>query len=240
MRIIKRILCTVLLAALLVILIPHIKLHIRFFRFSSPDAITFEGTEYTYLASEPTLYYLGELEFKTALEGEPEDFEHMLGSIETGLYSIKDAEADNILVRYMPDNEWYSIYRKSSLPPLDCTADNCSRLEFVPWKSAPSEDNVCTSSDEEIIDRVEIAEFFADIRSQKTPEEAGLYDYVRQPNGFFKNCYVAGAICGYFEEEPDVYIRMTVTSYNDQAYSIKLENKEYVLPEKWVKRLRVH
>ena len=42
-----------------------------------------------------------------------------------------------------------------------------------------------------------------------------------QPDGSFENCYVYAVIYGYFEEEPDLVIRMQVWSYNDLAYISK-------------------
>lgn len=242
MRLIKKSLCALLIFVLLFILCAVLTLGIRSLRrsqLSAADTVTLAGTEYTYLASEPTLYYLGELEFETGIEGEPESFGHMLGTIETGLFSIRDAETDNILIRYTPDNEWFSIYRKFSLPPLDYSADNCSRLEFVDANHGSAESEDHRSCGKGVTDPSMIVSFLSDVRSQKTPAEAGLFDYVIQPNGFYKNCYVTGAIYGYFEDEPYVHIRMNITSYNDQAYSVSLDGKDYVLPDPWVELLEI-
>ena len=52
-----------------------------------------------------------------------------------------------------------------------------------------------------------------------------------------ENCYTYAVIYGFFEEEPNLAIRIDVTSYNDLAYSVCIENKEYVLPNDWVQRL---
>lgn len=243
MRFIKKILLGVLILLLLFILWAFLTLSIRYFRkawLKSTNTVTLSGTKYAHLASEPNLYYLGGLEFETNIDGEPESFSHMLGTIKTGLFSIKDAEIDNILIRYHPDDEWFSIYRKSSLPPLDYSADNCCRIEFVDANHASAESEDHRSCGKGVTDPSMIIKFLSDVRSQKTPAEAGLYDYVIQTNGFFKNCYIAGAIYGYFEAEPYVHIRMDITSYNDQAYSISIEGKDYVLPEKWVELLGVH
>ena len=86
---------------------------------------------------------------------------------------------------------------------------------------------------------VSIEKKFIETKADMTGVSLNPY-YVIQPNGFFKNCYIAGAIYGYFEAEPYVHIRMDITSYNDQAYSISIEGKDYVLPEKWVELLGVH
>ena len=238
MRFIKKLLSGVLAVLLLFVIAACIKRCIRYTGFiSSPDTVSFYGKEYTYLASEPNLCHLGKLEFKGGMEDEPKQFEHMLGEIQTGLYSVRGDESNRVLVRYQPNNEWYSVYRKSSLPPLDYSANNCCRIEFVKWRSGASEDHrVCGKG---IADLSMIVEFLSDVRSQKTPTEAGLYNYVIQPNGFYKNCRITGTVLGYFEDEPFVCIRMDVTSYNDQAYSISIEGKEYVLPDKWVERLGI-
>ena len=76
------------------------------------------------------------------------------------------------------------------------------------------------------------------MRSQQSPEAAGLYELVEQEDGFLENCYRYGVIYGFFSEEPNLAVPMTVTSYNDLAYSVSIEGRNYVLPEKWVERLR--
>ena len=43
-------------------------------------------------------------------------------------------------------------------------------------------------------------------------------------------------IYGFFENEPNLAIRMDITSYNDLAYSVSINDKEYVLPEKWIQK----
>ena len=113
--------------------------------------------------------------------------------------------------------------------------DNCSRLELV-FKNDPDH-AVCGKG---ITDPVQIAQFLSDIRSGQTSHEADLYSLVRKPNRMLENCYTYGTIYGSFAEEPDVVIHMPVTSYNDQAYSIRMEHREYVLPEEWMELLRGH
>lgn len=199
------------------------------------------GIEYTYLCREgslsPNNLSFDSLIFEGSIAGEPDTLNHLGLAIPTGMYSIRGDRTFDVLIRYRHDDEWYSIYRKSSLPPLDYSADHSSRFVFVDSYFSEVFAPIFGSF---IVDPQEIAEFLSDIRSQQTPRDAGLYDLIRQPNGYLENCYICGTIYGYFEEEPNVRIQMRVTSYNDLAYSVHLEGRDYVLPEKWVKRLRVH
>lgn len=199
------------------------------------------GIEYTFLSPENWLGLrelpFDNLIFEGSIAGEPDTLRHLGLSRPTGMYSIRGDRTFDILIRYRHDSEWYSIYRKSSLPPLDSSSDNLNRLIFVDsYLSevfAPILGNI-------IVDPQEIAEFFSDIRSQKTPREAGLYDLIRKPDGLLENCYICGTIYGSFEEESNLFIGMQVTSYNDLAYSVSIEGRDCVLPEKWLKRLGIH
>ena len=199
------------------------------------------GIEYTYLPPENWLS-IRELPFDNrifegSIAGEPDTLNHMGFAIPTGMYSIRGDRTFDILIRYRYDSEWYSIYRKSSLPPLDFSIDNLSRLVFVDSYLSEVFAHIFGNT---IADPQEIAEFLSDVCSQQTPKEAGLYDMILQPNGLLENCYKCGIIYGSFEEEPNLFIQMDVTSYNDLAYSVSIKGREYVLPEKWVKRLNVH
>lgn len=243
MRFIKKFLLGVLIFFLLFILWAFLTLSYRSHRkaaLRAADTVTLRGTDYAYLATEGTLYYLGELEFETGIDGEPESFGHLLGTIQTGLYSIKGAGTDNILIRYRPDNEWAAIYRKSDLPPLDYSADNCCRLEFVKSGFDLIADAVHVSCGDGISDPSVIADFLSDVRRQQTPDQAGLYNLIHSSDDGFKTICQRGVIYGFFREEPYVAVRMPVYSYSDQAYSISIEGKDYVLPEKWVGLLGVH
>ena len=86
-------------------------------------------------------------------------------------------------------------------------------------------------------DKEEIEKFITDIRSQENPREAGLYDLIEKPDGMLENCYVYGVVLGTFAEEPNLYIKMQITSYNDLAYSIDFGDYDYVLPKEWLERL---
>jgi len=61
---------------------------------------------------------------------------------------------------------------------------------------------------------------------------------VKQPDGMLENCYIYGVLYGFFAEEPNLAVRMEITSYNDLAYSISIEEKEYALPAEWLERLK--
>ena len=195
------------------------------------------GTEYTFLANEGLLYYLGDTEFKGSVKGEKKISSHLGLPYKTGLFSIKNSENDNILIRKLPDNEWYSIYRKTSLPLLDFSVDNCCRIELVSGIGSTVKDVVHTTCGDGISDKSEIKQFLSDIRSQKSPTQAGLYDLIKKPDGMLENCYVYAVIYGFFEDEPNLVVKMVVTSYNDLAYSVSFEEKSYVLPKKWLERL---
>lgn len=185
------------------------------------------GVEYVHLANEGILYYLGDLEFIGSVQG----------GEKAGMFAVKDAVNDNILIKRDSFSEWFSIYRKSSLPTFDFSADNCIRLEFVSGIGSNSEDAMHTACGNGISDPADISAFLSEVRMQKDPREAGLYDLVKNPNGMLENCYIYGMIYGFFAEEPNLAIRMYVTSYNDLAYSVSIEGKEYVLPEEWLQKL---
>lgn len=197
------------------------------------NLVSENGVEYEFLASEAFLGYIGELEFVGNVEGEEEFTNHLGGYFKNGLYSIKGAKNDNILIRHIPDSEWFAIYRKESLSNMDYSLENCIRLEFIP-EIYDALDSHATCN-EGIINKSTILYFLENVRSQKSPQEAGLYELVKQPNGTFENCYACGAIYAFFEEEPNLVVKMIITSYNDLAYSVSIEDKEYVLPTKWFK-----
>ena len=191
------------------------------------------GTQYVHLANEGSLYYLGELEFLASVAGEEKESQHKGIPYQTGMFAIKGAANDNILVRRQPDNEWFSIYQKASLPALNYSADNCIRLEFVS-NANDSDHRTCGGG---ITDKAEIVQFLSEIRSQKSPRDAGLYDLVKKTDGMLENCYVCGKVYGFFADEPNVAIQMEILSFNDQAHSITVEDREYVLPEAWFSAL---
>ena len=202
------------------------------------NLISAAGVEYSHLANEGVLYYLGELEFVGSIQEEEQTSQHLGLSYQTGMYAIKNSPNDNIFIRYAPNNEWFSIYRKSDLPVSDFSVDNCIRLEFVPGIGNQEKASIHVNCNGGIVDKSKITEFFANIRSQKSPREAGLYDFIKQPNGMLENCYVYGVVYGFFKDEPNLVIRMEITSYNDLAYTISIGESEYVLPELWLEELQ--
>lgn len=198
-----------------------------------------DGTEYRFLANEGILYYVGELEFQGYVEGEASELDHLGLNTPTGMFAVKGDAEHNILIRVYPDSEWFAVYRKASLPELDFTADNCSRLEFVSTRQMALGLDAQLLNGNGITGREEVRTFLSELRAQKTAEEAGLYDMVRQPDGHLLNCKTPGAVCGFFEEEPFLCVPLYVTSYNDLAWSVRLDGVEYVLPEKWIPILKL-
>ena len=75
------------------------------------------------------------------------------------------------------------------------------------------------------------------IKSGQKAKDAGLYDLVKQPDGMLKNCYVYGYACGVIQEDLNVVIPLQVMSFDDKAYSIRIDDTEYVLTQEWVDTL---
>ena len=205
-----------------------------FTRTQNGNLISKSGVEYTFLANEGTLYYFGDLEFVGGIEGEEKSSQHLSLTYKTGMFNIKNNN-DNVLIRNAPNNEWASIYRKTSLPAFDFSTDNCIRLEFVYGYGKP-ENVIHTTCKGGINDKSEIEDFFSKIILQENPCNAGLYDLIKKPDGTLENCYVYGVIYGFFEAEPNLVIQMPVTSYNDLAYSVTVNANEYILPTEWFEK----
>lgn len=237
-RFIKKSFCAVLSVSVLFAFCACSEANYAFIQTENGNLLSVSGTEYGYLAGEDDLYYLGELVFQGGVKGEEETSMHLVYSYQTGLFSIKDDEVNNVLIRQSPDSEWFSIYRKTSLPVFDFSADNCIRLELVEGVGPSDIYGIHTTCGDGITNKSEIAEFLADVGSQQDPDEAGLYDLITGPDGRFENCRIFAMVLGFFEDEPNLAIRMPITSYNDLAYSISIEEKEYVLPAAWLERLQ--
>lgn len=185
--------------------------------------------EYSFLANEGILNFSEyDIAFLGYVQGEAKTSQHLSSVFQTGIFGIKDiyfdVPHDDILIRRLPDSEWRAIYRKASLPEFDYSVDNCVRLGFASYHNS-------TLGEASITDPIEIAAFLNEVRSQPDSWEAGLYEMIKTPDGFLENCYLYGAIYGYFEETPFLYVEMQITSYNDLAYSISIEGQEYVLPQ---------
>jgi len=200
----------------------------------SPD-----GVEYILIGTEPELYHSGALTFEAGVKGE-ERYTDLSEdtSRRNGMYSVVGRTAtgtatgatDDILIRQSPDNEWYSVYRKATLPPLDLSPERCVKLELFLSNDPFLLEVDHTACADGIRDPEVIAEFFADVYSQKSPEEAGLDD------GTPENSKGCGVVYAFFEDEPELLMPMFVNSFNDQAYSVyvPMQDKSYVLPEEWM------
>ena len=201
-----------------------------------------DSTEYIHLGNEGNIVTFGNCTFVGKIEGEKKLFVNLNYRIETGMYSCEGYPDYEILIRIIPDSQWVAYYRKASLPELDLSPDNCIRFEFIKWEDTHYGDSYTPdiahmSCNEGISDNEGIKAFLEDVRSQKSPMEAGLYDLVRNTDGMLQNCYNYGIVYGYFKDEPNLAIPFYVTSYNDKAYSISIEGQEYVLPEEWLTAL---
>ena len=196
------------------------------------------GTVYSFLATEADLCCLGELEFLGGINGEEVVSQHLGLEFQTGMYSLKNDETKDVLVRQFPDNEWCSIYRKSEKPKFDFSLYNCTRLEFVKGNGDLAEDGIHATCGDGITNKSEISAFFSEVKKQKSPAEAGLYDKIANSDGTLSNCTVIGVIYAFFEGEPNLAKSMRVTSYNHIAYSVSIDENEYVLPETLINNLK--
>ena len=197
------------------------------------------GEEYVCIGREPLLTNVGELVFESRVRGEKKYSNRGFGiRYQNGLFAVGTGGNDSILIRREPESEWRSFYRKASLPEFDFSADGCSRIELV--KETWPDDNTAGAHRDcggGISDKDRISEFLADIRSQKDPKAAGVYELCRRADGLLENCYAYGYIYGFFESESGLAYVMPVTSYNDLAYSVWIGNAWFVLPEAWMKVL---
>ena len=201
--------------------------NVKFTETDNKTIVANDGTEYTFVGNEGIVWCFGEWEFIGHVEGEKKQFGHLASMIKTGMYSVNGSQ--DVLVRYLPDNEFYSIYVKSDLLKTEVSLDNCIRFEFV--KGSPSTNTQFSSSQKAITD---CEQFLSEIRNGKTAKDAGLYELVKQPDGMLKNCYVYGYFCGVVQEGINLVIPLQVMSFDDKAYSIKIDDIEYVLPEEWI------
>lgn len=197
------------------------------------NLISPSGVEYRFLANEGILNYIGELEYVGDVEGQSSD---PTSPYKTGIFALKGN--DNVLIRWREDSEWYAIYRKASLPPFQFTIDNCTRLEFLHYSEYfhNSKDHIACNRG--IVGQTEAREFLFKVRLFEAPRDAGLYDLVRKPNGFLENCYLYGWLCGFFEEDPNLVVKMQVQSFNDLAYSIEIDRNEHVLANEFLQYLQ--
>ena len=106
---IKKVLVTVLSLTILFILSGCTKSDTAFSKTENGNFVSTSGTEYTHLANEPNLYYLGDLSFLGSVEGEKKTSKHLGYSYQTGLFSIENDDSHDVLVRHSPDSEWFSL-----------------------------------------------------------------------------------------------------------------------------------
>ena len=202
----------------------------EFTELENKTIVTNDGTEYTFVGFEGRVQCFGGIEFLEPIAEEKETFNHLGLDIKTGLYSVNGCQ--DVLVRYLPDNEFYSIYVKSDLLKKEVSLDNCIRFMFVKGFML---------NDEEILNTTkgitECKQFLDDIKSGQSAEDAGLYDLVRQPDGMFRNCYGYGYVCGVLQDDLNLVIPLFVTSFDDKAYAITIDDVEYVLPKEWLEKL---
>lgn len=188
------------------------------------------GTEYTFVGFEGRVSCFGEWDFIGHVEGEKKSFVHLTSKIKTGMYSVNGEQ--DVLVRYYPDNEFSAIYLKSDLLKTEITLENCVRFGFV--KGSLFDKDKAALSKKGII---ECEQFLNEIKNGQTAKEAGLYNLVKQPDGMLKNCYVYGYVCGVLQEDINLVMPLEVMSFDDKAYSIKIDDIEYVLTQEWLDKL---
>ena len=204
--------------------------NVKFTETENNTIVTTDGTEYTFVGNEDRVWCFGEWEFIGHVKGEKKTFDHLTNKIKTGMYSVNGSQ--DVLVRYFPDNEFAAMYVKSELLKTEVTLDNCIRFDFVKGS--------LFNNDETIISKTGITEcedFLNEIKSGQKAKDAGLYDLVRQPDGRLKNCYVYGYACGVIQDDVNIVIPLQVMSFDDKAYSITIDDIEYVLTQEWVDKL---
>ena len=202
--------------------------NVEFTEIENKVVVSNDGSEYIFVGFEGDVFSFGELNFIGNVSGEKSTFNHLGSTIKTGMYSVGGSK--DILMRYFPNNEFAAIYIKSDLLKTEVALENCVRFEFIKRLGDNDEKN----SNKSI---TECVEFLNAIKSGLTAQEAKLYDLVKQPDGTLKNCYVYGYICGVLQENLNLVIPLEVVSFDGKAFSIKIDNEEYALPEEWLDKL---
>ncbi len=204
--------------------------NIKFTETENEIIVSTDGTEYTFVGNEGRVWCFGEWEFIGHIKGEKKTFVHLTNKIKTGMYSVGGGQ--DILVRYFPDNEFAAMYVKSDLLKTAISLDNCIRFEFVKGSLFNNEKTIISNKG-----ITECEQFLNEIKSGKKAKDAGLYDLVKQPDGMLKNCYVYGYVCGVIQEDINIVIPLEVMSFDDRAYSIRIDDIEYVLTQEWLDKL---
>ena len=204
--------------------------NVKFTETENKTIVSTDGTEYTFVGNERSVWCFGEWKFIGHVKGEKKTFVHLTNKIKTGMYSVNDRQ--DVLVRYFPDNEFAAMYVKSELLKTEIALDNCIKFVFV--KGLLSDNTEITSSKKELTD---CDVFLNGIKNSQKATDAGLYDLIKQPDGTLKNCYVYGYVCGVMQEDLNLVIPLEVRSFDDKAYSIIIDDIEYVLSQEWVDKL---
>ncbi len=204
--------------------------NVEFTETENKTIVTTDGTEYTFVGNEGRVWCFGEWEFIGHVKGEKKTFVHLTNKIKTGMYSVNGSK--DVLVRYFPNNEFSAIYVKSELLKTEVNLDSCIRFEFI--KGSLFNNAETTLSKKGI---TECEQFLDEIKNGQNAKEAGLYDLVKQPDGMLKNCYVYGYVCGVIQEDINIVIPLEVMSFDDKAYSIKIDDIEYALSQEWLDKL---
>lgn len=204
--------------------------NVSFRETENKTVVSNDGAEYTFVGNEGIVWCFGEWDFIGHVKGEKKTFVHLDGKIKTGMYSVNDSQ--DVLGRYLPDNEFSSIYVKSELLNTEIALENCIKFVFV--KDLYYDKYETTVSKKCI---TECEEFLNEIKCSPKAKDAGLDELVKQPDGMLKNCYVYGYICGIIQEDINIVIPMQVLSFDDKAYSISVNGVHHVLPEEWLDKL---
>ncbi len=194
------------------------------------------GCTYIPVGVEGEVYSIGKGEHLGYVAGEPTSSYHMGIAYTTGMFRIQGDDELRVLYRLAANNEWRAYYRRADLPALDLSLENCIRFEFIPYQEMSSR-GCHRDCGDGITDPAELQAFLSEITAGKTAREAGLYELLTNDQGVYDNCYVYGYVLGYFAEEPNLVVHLTVMSFHDLAYSITIDDTKYVLPEKWLAQL---
>lgn len=201
------------------------------------DIIALDGTEYIYLCNEGSLELLGRKQLIGKISGENASEPY---GFDIGLYACEHDTDKVMLLRYMPNNEWGSFYRKKSEPMIDITGKGLIRLEFISYQeespqymySVGSEHIACGKG---ISGKENVSDFFKDILAGETAEAAGLYDKISDVDGTI--CYELGKVYGFYQGENAAVKPYEVWSFDDKDYSITIDDVQYVLPKEYLEKL---
>ncbi len=197
-----------------------------------------DGTKYVSVCVEGFLELMGK---KTRIGVVAGEEGHKSYGFENGLYVCEQDTDHVMLLRYMPESEWGVFYRKKTAPPLDYSLQNCVRLELVGYQELQSDQNMYSAGADHItcgkgiVGREKVAAFFKAVMS--AGPAVGLNESVEKEDGTPENIYAYGNIYGFFEGETAAVIPFCVTTYDDKAFSVMIDNVDYVLPTEYLEQL---